>query len=222
MTLLVQAGNERARARPSRWRVQPVRQILYAWAGLLWAAPIVSILAIAVASAAHAWEHNYAIGRFFGATIYTTFSFVLFFSWNIIPLTLAIVSFAAHRTSVLRLFFWCTIILAHLFRFAAAHRTYSIFFEGLTGPGIGPSFDVLCPADADAPVELAIKCTELANIERSCLAATASVSLVFFALEVRRMNVPRIESVRPLIHDGGMPTAEHNSAAESLATKPFE
>lgn len=185
MTHAVDTINEQLDVQRRRWRAQPLRQILYAWTGLLWAAPIVSVLAILVASAMHKWELDQPIVRFLAMTSYTTFVFVFLFSWNVLPLTFAMVFFARYRDLALGLIFWCTLTLAHMFRFFAATSNADLFFSGLTGPGIGPSLDVLCAPDAPE-----LKCAELADIERSVFWVSACLSLILFALDVRRMRVP--------------------------------
>jgi hypothetical protein len=86
----------------------------------------------------------------------------------------------------LGLIFWSTPVLAHIFRFFAATSNADYFFSGLTGPGIGPNLDVLCTPDA--PVEL--KCAELADIDQSVFWVSACLSLILFALDVRRITVP--------------------------------
>ena len=156
MTRSLDTSNEQPDVQTGRWRTQPLRQIFYAWGGLLWAAPIVSILATLAASATHTWELQYPFVRFLAMTSYTTFVFVFVFSWNVIPLTFAIVFLARRRYIALALVFWCTLALAHIFRLLAATMNADLFFSGLTGPGIGPSLDVLCTPDA--PAEL--KCAE--------------------------------------------------------------
>jgi hypothetical protein len=169
-----------------RWRAQPLREIFYAWTGLLWAAPIVSVLAILVASAMHTWELYQPIARFLAMTSYTTFVFVFLFAWNVIPLTLAIIFLTRHRDVALGLIFWFTLTLAHIFRFFAATSSADLFFSGLTGPGVGPSLDVLCTPDAAAE----LKCAELADIEQSVFWVSACLSLILFALDVRKMRAP--------------------------------
>lgn len=185
MTHTLEISKEHPDIQQYRWRTQPLRQIFYARAGILWAAPVVSILAILVANAIYTWEQHYYIVRFLAMTSYTTIVFILFFSWYVIALTFAIIFFTGHRHIALGLVFWCALTSAHIFRFFAATMSADLYFSGLTGPGVGPSLDVLCTPDA--PAEL--RCAELAHIKQSVFLVSACLSLTLFALDVRRMRV---------------------------------
>jgi hypothetical protein len=197
MTHVVDTSTERPGARQRRWQADPLREIFCAWAGLLWAAPIVSILAIFVAHTMRAgevdhlvaWEVDYVVGRFSLIAGYIFFVFVLAFSWNVIPLTLAITFFTRHRRVAHSLAFWCALTVAHAFRFLLASGIANNFFSGLTGPGV-LALDALCPPDSPSTQpELEVQCTELADITRIVFWVSASLSLILFALDVGRMRL---------------------------------
>lgn len=184
MTLALDTSNELQVVRRPRWRVQPLRQIFFAWTGVLWAAPVVSVLAILVAREMHTWVvSGNPVVLFLLLTIYTVFVLVIAFSWNVIPLTFAIIFFARHRGVALGLAFWCALSVAHIFRFLAATGIASYFFSGLTEPGV-LALDALC--GPDPRTEFKFKCAELADIERIVFWVSACLSLVLFALDVRR------------------------------------
>jgi hypothetical protein len=187
MTLCAKGEQEQASAPKTRWRSHPATEILFAWSGFVWAAPIVSILAIFV-SETH--SQNFSIVQIL--ILYFSKFVVLFaLSWFFVPFSLIGVKLAEDRlTEFFYNFyrsFWGTLILIHVLRFLMARMIADMYFTGLTGPGIGPNLDGPCLLLVQP--ELKLECSELTSIKLSNMIVTAFFSLILFAFDAVRINM---------------------------------
>jgi hypothetical protein len=116
-----------------------------------------------------------------------SFMFFLALSCIVIPISLIVVFLVANRSIAFGLAFWSSLIAAHVSRFLITLAIADMFFTGLTGPGIGPSLDVLCLPPVSSEFEL--ECSKLSSITHRNVVVTAFFSLILFMLDVVRTNM---------------------------------
>ena len=160
-----------------RWRARPTEVAAYSWLAALYKSPLIAVPTFWFATLDDLIDRPWA--GYVLITAYITPMAFLFFA-SVSAVSAVAVHVAARKGTLLPVIFWLSFVSAHIFRALYASGLARLWFNGIDGPGTGPTLEATCePNVMDDP-----KCHVLIDVANRSFKAAAIITFIIFGYEL--------------------------------------